>query len=383
MHRHLKTFLLILSVVLLAGLLFACTPVEQPYSDPYPIVDGSQNDNYKDFTTKNDAINTAVGSLENLLDHLDSDVVTDTGYYLGADMLINTEDGSAFKLRLQANLYTYPHEIKDEEGNTLFDEDGLPLVDPIALAKHNDIIRYSDIVLEWFDGAANEMLIGFYFDGINPNAADDGNDLYLNLQGSKRIFKDFGDSVMYQQLIRLITQFNLETVISGGNEDASGSMTSLRNALDLAITTNYKQTLNGDDTTIFFNDVALTAIADTVTDFMQSIFAPFEDKLDPLTNKYLGFLFSTLGVAEFRSIDSDLEFISTPNENLGKDILRQLVMDARGDTAVPEYNQQTGLQTIKTIPYKAHISAEYDIRTSPNIVFDKSGYTLYDYGNYE
>ena len=199
MHRHLKTLFLIIAVVLLVGLLFACTPVEQPYSDPYPIVDGTQNDNYKDFTTKEQAIDTAVGSLENLLSHLDSDVVTDTGYYLGADMLINTDDGSAFRLKLQANLYTYPHEIKDEEGNTLFGEDGLPLVDPVALAKHNDIIRYSDIVLEWFDGAANEMLIGFYFDGINPNSADAGNHLYLNLQGSKRIFENFGDSVMYQQ----------------------------------------------------------------------------------------------------------------------------------------------------------------------------------------
>lgn len=388
MHRHLKTLIFLIAVVVLAGMLFACTPVEQPYEDPYPIVDGSQNDNYKDFTTKDQAIDTAVGSLENLLSHLDSDVVTDTGYYLGADMLINTEEGdtdSAFRLRLQANLYTYPHEIKDANGNTVFGDDGLPLVDPVALAKHNDIIRYSDIVLEWFDGAANEMLIGFYFDGINPNSVDDGNDLYLNLQGSKRIFKDFGNSVMYQQIIRLITQFNLDTVIGSVSEDGSSgtSMQSLRDALDLAITTNYKQTINEPNTTIFFNDVALSALADTVTDFMQSIFAPFEDKLDPLTNKYLGFLFSTLGVAEFRSIDSDMEFISTPNENLGKDILRNLVLDAHGDSTVPVYNEQTGLTTIQTIPYEAHISAEYDIRTSPNIVFDKSGYTLYDYGKYE
>lgn len=325
MHRHLKPLILIIAVALLVGILFACTPVEQEPYNPYPIVDGTQNDNYKDFTTKEQAIDTAVGSLENLLSHLDSDVVTDTGYYLGADMLINTDDGSAFRLRLEANLYTYPHEIKDEAGNTIFGDDGLPLVDPVALAKHNDIIRYSDIVLEWFDGAANEMLIGFYFDGINPNSVDDGNDLYLNLQGSKRIFKDFGDSVLYQQMIRLITQFNLETVIGSATDGTSGtSMKSLRDALDLAITSNYKQTINGEDTTIFFNDVELTVLAGTVTEFMQGIFAPFEDKLDPLTNKYLGFLFSTLGVASFESIASDMEFISTPNENLGKDILRQL-----------------------------------------------------------
>ncbi len=386
MHRHLKTTILLIAVVVVTALtLFACQPVEQPYKDPYPIQDGEQNESYKDHTTKEQAIDRAVDSMENLLRHLDSTTVSDTGYYLGADMLINTEDGSAFRLRLEANLYTYPHEILDANGNVVFGEDGLPLIDPEKQAIHNDIIRYSDIVLEWFDGAANEMLIGFYFDGINPNSVDDGNDLYLNLQGSKRIFKDFGDSVMYQQFIRLITQFNLETVIGSASSDgeASSSMQSLRDALDLAVTTNYKQTINGDDATIFFNDVALTAIAGNVTDFMQSVFAPFEDKLDPLTNKYLGFLFSTLGVAEFRSIDADMEFIMTPNENLGTEILRELVLDASGDSTVPVYNEQTGLSTIETIPYQAHIAARYDVRVSSNIVFDKSGYTLYDYGNYE
>ena len=387
MHRHLKPIIFILAVVLLLGVLFACTPVEPDYSDPYPIVDGTQNDNYKDFTTKEQAIDKAVGSLENLLAHLDSDVVTDTGYYLGADMLINTDNGSAFRLRLEANLYTYPHEIKDANGNKILGEDGLPLVDPVALAKHNDIIRYSDIVLEWFDGATNEMLIGFYFDGINPNSVDDGNDLYLNLQGSKRIFKDFGNSVIYQQFIRLITQFNLETMIATeddkGNVSSSATMDTLREALTLAVTNNYKQTLNGDNTTIFFNSLPLGTVVDTITEFMQSIFAPFEDKLDPLSNKYLGFLFSTLGKASFTSMNADMEFISTPNENLGKDILRQLVVDASGDTSVPVHNKQTGLTTIETIPYQAHISAEYDVRTSPNIVFDKEGYTLYSYGDYE
>ena len=395
MHRHLKTIILLLAVVVIVSLtLFACQPVEQQPQDKYPIQDGEQNESYKDHTTKDQAIDRAVDSLENLLKHLDSSIVSDTGYYLGADMLINTEDGSAFRLRLEANLYTYPHEMLDADGNVIYEEEyneagelvmKKPKVDPEKLAIHNDLIRYSDIVLEWFDGASNEMLIGFYFDGINPNSVDDGNDLYLNLQGSKRIFKDFGDSVFYQQFIRLITQFNLETVIGSTADDgeAGTAMQGLRDALDLAVTTNYKQTINGDDTTIFFNDVALTAIADTVTDFMQSIFAPFEDKLDPLTNKYLGFLFSTLGVASFQSIESDMEFIMTPNEALGTEILRELVLDAHGNSSVPVYNEQTGLTTVQTIPYQAHIAAKYDVRVSANIVFDKSGYTLYDYGNYE
>lgn len=385
MHRQAKSFILLLIVLaLIAGILIACTPVEKPDTDPYPIVNDENNQKYLDTTTKDEAIDRAVGSMENLLEHLDTDEVSDSGYYIGADMTINTEDGSAFVLHLQANLYTYPYELKDENGNVLTDENGVPLADPVALAHHNDIIRYSDIILEWFDGASNEMLIGFYFDGINKNSPDPGNDLYLDLQGSKRIFRDFGDSVLYQQLIRVITQFNLETLIGSASDGTAGtSFQNLRDALQLAVTDNYKQTLNGEETTIFFSALNLTTLASTITEYMQSIFQPFEDKLDPLTNKYLGFLFSTLGVAEFSTINSDMEFIMANNENLGKEIMNQLVMDVSGDSSVPRVNEQTGLTIQETVPYTAHISAEYDVRTSSNIVFDKAGYTEYVYGSYE
>ena len=386
MSRHLKKLLiLVVFAALLVCVLAACDPVETQYQDKYPILDNTDNEINKDHTTKDQAIDRAVDSMENLLTHLDSDVVSTTGYYVGSNVTINTENGSAFILNLKANLYTYPYEIKDENGNVKLDpETGLPLVDEVALAKHNDLIRYSDVILEWYDGSTNEMLIGFYFDGINPNSADAGNDLYLNLQGSKRIFEDFGDSVLYQQLIRLITHFNLETVIGSASEDgtADSSFQSLRDALDLAITTNYKQTLNGDDATIFFNNVSLNTLRDDVTEFVQSIFSPYEDKLDPLSNKYLGFLISTLGNTSFTTINSDMEFVMTPDENIDKEIMTALILDVSGDSEVSRTDPVLG--TVReTVPYTAHIAAEYSVRVSTNIVFDKEGYTVYDYGNYE
>ena len=389
MKRHLlKIALIILSAALLAAALVACDPVDQPYTDRYPIEEGPDNDAFLDHTTKDEAIDKAVDSMENLLTHLDTEEASETGYYVGANMTINTEGGpngdSAFRLNLQANLYTYPYEIKDEEGNVLFDEEtGLPLVDQEALAIHNDRIRYSDMILEWYDGATNEMLIGFYFDGINRNAADDGNDLYLNLDGSKRIFRDFGNSVLFQQIVRLITSFNLETLIGSASEGgtADSSFQNLRDALDMAIDNNYQQTINGNESTIFFDSVNLTQLSSDINSYMNSIFAPFEDKLDPLSNKYLGFLISTLGKTAITTINSDMQFVMEPNENLdNKDIMTALIIDASGGSNV-ESDAETG--STVSIPYDLHMEARYSIRTSSDITFDKVGYTEYSYGDYE
>ena len=389
MKRHLtKMALIVLAAALLTAVLVACDPVEQPYVDRYPIEDGPANDPYLDHTTKEEAIDKAVDSMENLLTHLDTEEASETGYYIGANMTINTESlsrgDSAFRLNLQANLYTYPYEIKDADGNVILDpETGLPLVDEAALEIHNDLIRYSDIILEWYDGATNEMLIGFYFDGINRNAVDDGNDLYLNLQGSKRIFRDFGDSVLYQQIIRLITSFNLETLIGSASEGgtADSSFQSLRDALDMAIDNNYQQTINGNESTIFFDAVNLTQLTGDINSYLGSIFSPFEDKLDPLSNKYLGFLISTLGKTSITTINSDMQFVMEPNENLdNKDIMTALIIDASGGSNV-ESDSMTG--ATESVPYDLHMEARYSIRTSSDITFDKVGYTEYSYGDYE
>lgn len=384
----LKIALIVIAAALLTAVLVACDPVDPPYVDRYPIEDGPDNDPFLDHTTKDQAIDKAVDSMENLLNHLDTEEASETGYYVGANMTINTEGGargdSAFRLNLQANLYTYPYEIKDADGNVILDPDtGLPLVDEEALAIHNDRIRYSDMILEWYDGATNEMLIGFYFDGINRNAVDDGNDLYLNLQGSKRIFRDFGNSVLFQQIVRLITSFNLETLIGSATEGgtADSSFQTLRDALDMAIDNNYQQTINGNESTIFFDSVNLTQLSSDINDYINSIFSPFEDKLDPLSNKYLGFLISTLGNTSITTINSDMQFVMEPNENLdNRDIMTALIIDASGGSNV-QSNSATG-STI-SIPYDLHAEARYSIRTSSDITFDKVGYTEYSYGDYE
>lgn len=364
---------LVALVAIAAGIMTSCKPPQDTHANPYPIVDNEANQKNLDKTTKDEAVERATGSLDNLLQYLDSEVVSTTGYYVGTKMHINTEDGSAFILNLQANMYTWPYE-QYEEGTPEREE---------ALAKHNELIKYNDLLLEWYDGTTNTMLIGFYYDGINPDPADPGNVLYLNLQGAKRYFLNFGDTVFYQQLIRLITQLSLDKIIASTSSDGSdGAISSMTTLLKQAVTTNYKLTLNGDVTSVYFNDIPLSLIAGDVTKFIQKIFSPFEDKIDPLTYKYLGFLFSTLGTAEIRTLNSDMRFLMKPNEVLGKEILTGLDVDFRGSSLVKKKNKN-GTYSSENVPFTMNIAVDYDIRVSQNIVLDRENYTLYETGNYE
>ncbi|MDR2266196.1 MAG: hypothetical protein LBE09_01240, partial [Christensenellaceae bacterium] len=335
-------------------------------------------------TRKNEVVDRATNSMDALLAHLDSDLTADTGYFMGADITINTSDTnpaerSAFVLKLRANLYTYPYEIKDENGNVILGDDGLPLTDPIALARHNELIKYNDIVLEWFDAMSNQMLIGFYFDGINPNSADTGNHLYLNLLGSKRIFLDFGDSVLYQQIVRLITHFDLNTLVQGsGNEDDPEYVSMFNTLMKTAITDNYKEVLNGDVTSLFFNQVDLSALRSTLTEEIQGFFAPFKDRFDPLTNKYLGFKFSTLGSTVFETIVSDMQFLVSKPLKDQDEMLTELVLDAYGSAEISKSG------TVReSVPFTTRIDINYSLRISTDIVIDKTDYVVYEYGAYE
>lgn len=373
-QKILVAVIIIVLVALVAGIMVSCSPPSDVQASPFFINDTIENEINKDKTQKDEAVDRATGSLDNLLQYLDSEIVSTTGYYVGTKMHINTEDGSAFILNLQANMYTWPYEQYAE---------GTPEREA-ALAKHNELIKYNDLLLEWYDGTTNTMLIGFYFDGINPDPADPGNILYLNLQGSKRYFLNFGDTVLYQQLIRLITQFSLEKVIASTNQDDSSdtAIASVNALLKQAVTTNYKLTLNGDVTSVYFNDIPLGIIAPNVTDFIQGIFEPFGDKLDPLTFKYLGFLFSTLGSAEIRTLNSDMQFLMKPNEALGKEILTGMDVEFRGSSLVRKKNKQGGY-TSENVPFTMKIAVDYDIRVSQNIVLDRENYKLFENGNFE
>ena len=376
--------LILLLLAFVTSFLFACTPPEEAWTNPYPIVDDEVNEQFKDKTTKDQAIDRATDSLDNLLDYLDTEEGATTGYYMGADLLINAKDeqgmDSAFRLKLQANMYTYPYE-QYEEGTPEYEA---------ALAKHNKEIKKSDMVIEWYDGMTNTMLVGFYFDGFNDTDGT-GNDLFLNLQGTKRIFREFGDSVLYQQLVRLLTHMNLETLINSATGSGSGdeSVNSLRGVLDLAVSDNYQQTLNGDVASILFDKVSLNTIVDDLTSYMHSIFGPFKDKLDPLTNKYLGFLFSSLGKDDEKgtetsitALTSDIQFIMEPNVRAGKEILTELVLAGEG-TSMRSYLDSYDEVQYKNIPFTFEMSADYDIQVSDKIRIDTEGYTDYVYGSYE
>lgn len=364
----------VLLVVFIASVLVACKPPEKSDAN-FVVIDGPENSKYKELTTRDEAIDRATGALDNLLDYLDSTTVSDAGYFVGADLIVNTEDGSAFRLRLRANLYTYPYE-DFEEGTPEYEA---------ALNKHNELIKKNDLILEWYDGATNTMLIGFYFDGINPGSPDPGNNLYLNLQGNKRIHPNFGDTVLYQQMIRLITKFNLDSVLASTTQDGTSddAIGILGDTLKMAVVDNYVVTQNREVGSIYFHDLALSPFADKITGFIQNIFAPFGDKVDPLTYKYLGFMFSTLGRARFTTINADMRFLVEPNEILGKEILTGIVLDARGDSSVKKFNKALQREEDVIVPFTTTIAVNYSVRVATDLVFDKSNYVLYDYGNYE
>lgn len=361
-------------VIFIASVLVACKPPEASSAN-FVVIDGPDNEKYKELSTRDEAIDRATGALDNLLTYLDSTTVSDAGYFIGADMVINTEDGSAFRLKLRANLYTYPYE-NFEEGTPEYDA---------ALAKHNELIKKNDLILEWYNGATNTMLLGFYYDGLNPGSPDPGNNLYLNLQGNKRLHPNFGDTVLYQQLIRLITQFNLDSVLASASKDGTSDNTIdlLAQTLRMGVVDNYVVTQNQNVGSIYFHDLALSPFADQITNFVQGVFGPFEDKVDPLTYKYLGFLFSTLGKARFTTLNSDMRFLVEPNEILGKEMLTGVEVDGRGDANVKKFNKALQREEDVLVPFTVSIGVNYSIRVATDLVFDKSNYVLYDYGNYE
>jgi hypothetical protein len=409
-HRFIKGIVAVSLLLLFAAVLYSCVPYTAADEDKYYIVDNDDNYPYKDHTTKNQAIDRVTNGIDNLLDHLNEDAIATQGYYIGADIVFNsynndTKEESAFILKLRANLFTRPY---PEEPDPMSDEYPRQHDDPAYIADlaqykadkalYNETIKKSDIVLEWYEGMTNTMLIGFYFDGVNQNMADAGNNLYLNLQGDKRLFKDFGDTVLFQQMIRLLTQFNLDTILSSATNDESGkdSAKSLNELLKLIITNNYKQVINGEEVSVFFDNVDLKALTSTVTDYLHNFFGPFEDKIDPLTNKYLGFKFSTLGNTSVSTMASDMQFFVMPMSYFGitsqgdKEIMTGTVIDLSGTSVVTNIIKTTdsaGNTTTTTdtdnVNFQTRVSFDYSLHISPDIVIDKSDYVLYEYGQYE
>jgi hypothetical protein len=373
--RKVIVFLVVLTAIMV---LSSCTPPGDRVIDPFQIIDDAKNQLNKDSTSKDQAVwqsDSAITHLQEQLDERDSE---SSAYYLNIGFKIDTETGASFILRIEGNFYSVPYEI-----------DGV--IDTEKLEQHNEVIKKNDIVLEWYDGKTNDLLIGFYFDGINPNSADAGNHLYLNLQGEKRIFYDFGDTVAYQQFVRAITSFDIEELlVSGGilnevGEDENTSDSAIKVLLTHAVTNNYKKVRHENDIdTILFYNVQLNLITDSMTNIIQNFFSPYGDKIDPLTKKYLGFEFSVLGNVEILTLNGDIVFktekLEDRKDNTNDEfsdgnyyLLRGVTIDLAG----------TSLSQDQNIPFVCTLDFNYSERPSGEIKLDKEGYVGYDKGKYE
>lgn len=384
-----KIVLCILAILMVSLLLTACELTESSASSKYFINDNAANDLNKDNNTKDDAIDRVTGGITNLREYLDSDVISSSGYYMGMEFNIDTVNpetltGGNFRLKIQAHLYTYQY--LDEDGNLIY-----KYKDPIdgryydtqneegtrervsAEDIHNDVIRKSDIIIEWYNGTTNEMLIGMYFDGINSNSDDPGNILYLNIQGYKRSFPEFGDTVLYRQLIRLLMSLSVEQLLVAGGIQGDAGTSSLESLFDVAVTDNYKVVLNDPVTSVLFYGISADAVAATITDFVQGIFEPFSDKIDPLTLKYLGFKFSVVGVAVINSIASDMQFFTEPDPSGVKDIMTGAYLTFEG----------AALSGGNIYNYVSDISFEYGVTPPEDMKLDRDFYIPYEYGKYE
>lgn len=360
-----KILVMILAAVMLVALV-ACVPASEDANYPYGIVDNPQNQLNKDATTKDEAIQRTSDSITNLKNYLKSATVADTGYYMEFDFDIDTDTGDNFELKFRGNLYTYPYEIKDENGNVIGE-------DPDAKAIHNEVIKKSDLLIEWYNGHTNELMIGFYFDGVNASKENPGNHLYLNLRGYKRWYRNFGNTVMFQQIMRLITNLDIELILADNDSSIDQSITKFATYLSYAVNDNYKKTINGSTTTIFYENIVLDAITEDINKAIRSVFSPFEDKIDPLTNKYLGFKFSTLGQVQTRTLNADLTFHIEPDITETLDVLYGIDVKMNG----------TALSYGSSVPFRSNAFVRYSTRVSNDIRFDLQGYVEFIHGQYD
>lgn len=368
LHKiNLRRVILVVLLVLLSLSIVACKELPPDDSPTYSINDDEKNQANKDQNTKETAIEKVTTSITNLKERLNSEKVGEGGYYLGFDFFINTAKNDNFILKLQAHLFTYPYM---NEFGVIREDD---------LAKHNELIKKSTILLEWYDGRTNTMLIGFYFDGVKSNPHDPGNILYLNLQGEKRWFPDFGDTVLFQQMIRLITSFSIDDLLNKAGIGEDGGVSAIETLLDMAITNNYKVVVNHDEesnkdiTSIRFDNVSLDMISEDLTEILQSIFSPFSNKIDPLTKKYLGFRFSTLGRTSIRKLNTNLQFFTEPDTDGLEDILTGAYVEMDGTAYVDS----------QSVPFTSVVNIYYGVAPPEPIQLDREYYKYFDYGKYE
>lgn len=394
--KFLRAILLFAAIAIAIASLAACTLADPDTTTKFAVINNEDNAANIANPTRDEAIDTVTDGLDSLREYLDSPDIANTGYYMGIEFHINTEDSrthvlSNFRLKIQAHLFTYKYE--DDEGNMIYkyyDKRDGKYYDAqnadgtrervSAQSIHNEVIKKSDLLIEWYDGISNDMLIGLYYDGLNGNSEDPGNIMYLNIQGYKRSFYDWGDTVLYQQLIRLLMSLSIEKLMVAANIQGDGGTSSLRSVFELLVTDNYKMVLNEPVTSTLFYDMNATPIAPQLTEFIQKVFRSFrndltnEYPLDPFTNKYLGFKFSVMGAANLSTIATDMQFFTAPDPTDGtREILTGAYLTFGGGA--------TSLRN--TYEYDSDATFEYGAYPPEDIPLDRDFYTPYKYGKYE
>lgn len=382
-----KIFLCAIFALVLSFIFTGCELKDPEKGEAYKLLDNKENYYNKDHTTGEEAVNEFTDSITALRKYLDSESFVDSGYYMGVDFDIDILDPEGktaghFTLGVKAYLYTYPYE--DEKGNPIYKyyENGVfydenneagtrTLVS--ALEIHNEAIKRSDFTIEWKDGATNEVLIGLYFDGVNSSEEAPGNILYANIQGYKRSFPEFGDTVLYQQMIRLLVNLSVEGLLESLGLQGDAGTGAINSTMVSLIGQNYKRVVNDDKISLFFYSVTLDAIAQNVNDLIDKLLGVFGRKWDPMTKKFLGFKFSTVANALVQTIDADMQAIVSPDKSGVTNVLTNAAFDFRG--VVNSYD------TLYT--YTSKIRFDYGWTYPDNIDLDTKYYTPFEYGKYE
>ena len=370
------------------AMVFTGCELQDPVTESVYYINDNENNYYnKDHTTSEEAVDEFTDSITALRTYLDSESFVDSGYYMGVDFDIDILDANNntegnFALRIQSYLYTYPYE--DEDGNPIYkyyengqyydtnNEEGTRTL-VSALEIHNEAIKKSDFSIEWYNGATNEVLIGLYFDGLNSNSDNPGNILYANIQGYKRSFYDFGDTVIFQQLIRLLCSLSVEGLLESLGLQADAGTGSINSTMVALIGENYKRVVNDDIISLLFYSVTLDAISSNVTELLYDLLGVFGKKWDPMTYKFLGFKFSTVADAIIESITGDMQAIVSPDKQHVNNVLTNAVFAFNGVV-----NSYDVLYT-----YTSNIRFDYGWVYPETLKLDTFNYKPFDYGNYE
>lgn len=105
MQKKIARVFIILLLVAMVAALTACT-IDSDSKNPF---DKEPDKSWVWQLDKKATIEKTTDAITNLRNHLNKEIVAETGYYIEFDMDFDSSDGSHFTLKLKANLHTFPH----------------------------------------------------------------------------------------------------------------------------------------------------------------------------------------------------------------------------------------------------------------------------------